>query len=575
MQKEFWKFFCSKTTRSSLPDTLVYNDKQFTSSEGKADAFNRFFASIFHPLDPYSDSSSPPPDHSQNILESITVSTSDVNCLISSLPADKASGPDGISVRLLKECADEISPSLTALFNMSLSQGKVPQKWKEANVVPVFKKGDVHDVSNYRPISLLSIVSKLLDRVIHIHVSEFVKPSLSDFQHGFRKKRSCSTQLLGVFHDIGEALDSGKEADMIYLDFSKAFDSVPHPKLLLKLQQHGISGLLLNWFSDYLSNRHQRVVNTVASSYLHATLGVPQGSILGPLLFLIYANDLTEAANHSVVPMFADDSKCYKKIEKPQDRNLLQTDLDSLHQWSLTWDLSFNASKCAAMRFSRKTRSEQPQGYHLNQQPIPFKITQKDLGILVSESLKWSSHINNLISKANKMLGFVRRNCFYLANVNCRRRLYLTLVRSQFSHSSEVWAPQGPSSDLLRLESVHRRATKVILQDYESSYSDRLKKLNLIPISYWLEIKDIVFYYKCKAGLYDLDIDKYIERPCHRSTRSSTGDFLRPNLCGTTLFRNSYFNRIGIYGTACLVILNLLLPYKSLKLNYMNITLIN
>ena len=139
LQKEFWKFFCSKTTRSSLRDTLVYNDKQFTSSEGKADAFNRFFASIFHPLDPYSDSSSPP-DHSQNILESITVSTSDVNCLISSLPADKASGPDGISVRLLKECADEISPSLTALFNMSLSQGKVPQKWKEANVVPVFNK---------------------------------------------------------------------------------------------------------------------------------------------------------------------------------------------------------------------------------------------------------------------------------------------------------------------------------------------------------------------------------------------------------------------------------------------------
>ena len=134
------KNFGSKTTRSSLPDTLVYNDKQFTSSEGKADAFNRFFASTFHPLDPYSDSSSPPPDHSQNILESITVSTSDVNCLISSLPADKASGPDGISVRLLKECADEISPSLTALFNMSLSQGKVPQKWKEANVVPVFNK---------------------------------------------------------------------------------------------------------------------------------------------------------------------------------------------------------------------------------------------------------------------------------------------------------------------------------------------------------------------------------------------------------------------------------------------------
>ena len=147
-------------------------------------------------LTPYSDSSSPPPDHSQNILESITVSTSDVNYLISSLPADKASGPDGISsVRLLKECADEISPSLTALFNMSLSQGKFPQEWNEANVVSVFKKGDVHDWA----MSLFSIVPKLLERVIHIHVSEFVKSSLSDFNMDSAKNDLAPLNFLVFF----------------------------------------------------------------------------------------------------------------------------------------------------------------------------------------------------------------------------------------------------------------------------------------------------------------------------------------------------------------------------------------
>ncbi|CAB3983986.1 ATP-dependent DNA helicase PIF1-like [Paramuricea clavata] len=260
---------------------------------------------------------------------------------------NKATGRDEISARLLKECSNEIAPSLTALFNKSLTLGKVPQEWKEANGVPVPKKGDVHEVSNYRPISLLSLVSKLLEQVVHLHVSEFVESSLSNLQHGFRKRRSCVTQLLRVFHDVGKALDSGKEADMVYLDFSKAFDSVSHRNLLLKLEQHGISGSLLNWFSDYLSERRQRVVvDGVSSSFLNVTSGVPQGSVLGPLLFLIYANDLPKAANHGTVPMFADDSKCYRQITQPRDRDLLQDDLNSLHQWSKTWDLNFNAKKC-------------------------------------------------------------------------------------------------------------------------------------------------------------------------------------------------------------------------------------
>ena len=146
------------------------------------------------------------------------------------------------------------------------------------------------------------------------------------------------------------------------------------------------------------------------------------------------------------------------------------------------------------MRFSRKKGPDQSQNYYLNNQLIKFTTSQSDLGILVSNNLKWSLHINNLVSKANKMLGFIRRNCFHLADVNARRLLYLTLVRSQLSHGCEVWAPQGASSDLFRLECIQRRSTKFILNDYESCYVDRHKKLNLIPISYWLEIKDIVFY---------------------------------------------------------------------------------
>ena len=177
----------------------------------------------------------------------------------------------------------------------------------------------------------------------------------------FRKRRSCVTQLLGVLHDVGKALDSGQEADVIYVDFSKAFDSVSHKNLLLKLKQHGISGSLLSWFADYLNERRQRVVlEGVSSSFLNVTSGLPQGSVLGPLLLLIYANDLPSAASHSIVPMFADDSKCYRQISHPRDRDLIQDDLNSLHQWSQTWDLNFNAKKCATHIFTKENPNSTP-----------------------------------------------------------------------------------------------------------------------------------------------------------------------------------------------------------------------
>ena len=210
--------------------------------------------------------------------------------------------------------------------------------------------------------------------------------------------------------------------------------------------------------------------------------------------------------------------------------------------------------------------------YSLNHETIKSASTQSvDLGILVSDNLKWSPHIINIVARSNRMLGFLRRNCFHLTDVDAPRLLYLSLVRSHLSFGSEIWAPQGPSADLLRLEEIQRRATKFILQDYESSYVDRLKKLDFIPISYWHEIKDIVFLHKCKSGIYELDINQFITQSLQPSTRSSSGD-LRPNLCKTSLFRNSYFNRIVFctYGTIYPQISNHLLQslYSNLNCTY-------
>ena len=212
--------------------------------------------------------------------------------------------------------------------------------------MPIPKKGDTHEVTNYRPVSLLSQVSKVLERLIFSQVSSFVENSLYDLQHGFRCKRSCVTQLLSVLHDLGRTLDSGKETDLIYLDFAKAFDSVSHSKLLFKLKSFGISGPLLNWFADYLRDRKQCVVvEGASSSFLNVTSGVPQGSVIGPLLFILYVNDLPEVTNNSTVALFSDDSKCYRAIRSPVDRGLLQLDLDAMSNWSLNWKMKFNVSK--------------------------------------------------------------------------------------------------------------------------------------------------------------------------------------------------------------------------------------
>jgi hypothetical protein len=271
--KSFWRFFKSKSSKSSIPDVIKIGGLKLFSSEEKADAFNTYFASVFT-----SDSNSSlplisPSQSSSNFLDSITVSEFEVQSLLSSLSPSKATGPDGIPAYLLKRCSEVIAPSLTVLFELSLQQGVFPSEWKSANVVPIPKKGDAHEVTNYRPVSLLSQVSKVLERLIFRQVSSFIKDSLYDIQHGFRCNRSCVTQLLNVFHDLGRAFDSGNEIDLLYLDFAKAFDSVSHSKLLFKLKSFGISGQLLNWFADYLHNRKQRVV-IEGVSHLSLTLNL-------------------------------------------------------------------------------------------------------------------------------------------------------------------------------------------------------------------------------------------------------------------------------------------------------------
>ena len=260
----------------------------------------------------------------------------------------KATGPDNIPAALLIYCAPYIS-SLSNLFNNSLKLGRIPTAWKISNIVPIPKSGPLKEVTNYRPICLLGIVSKVLERCIYNRLIDHVSTHLHHFQFGFLRAKSTSSQLLHVLHEIGKLLDKRIQTDIVYLDFAKAFDRVDHQLLLKKLKNFGVGENLLEWFHSYLKDRCQRVVvHGKASQELPVLSGIPQGSILGPLLFFIYVNDLPHITNTSSVALYADDNKYYCAIRSGEDVNCLQSDLhivEIVEQWCREWRMDLNQSK--------------------------------------------------------------------------------------------------------------------------------------------------------------------------------------------------------------------------------------
>ncbi|PFX12767.1 RNA-directed DNA polymerase from mobile element jockey [Stylophora pistillata] len=297
------------------------------------------------PLDAFT-----PPDGRLPVIDSLMLYEDEVYKVLSNLDPSKASCPDGLPTTVLKACARELTPSLCALFNLSLAEGRLPIEWKDTLVVPVYKKGKKEDVTNYRLINLLCVVSKVLERCILKHFNDFLCPLFDNVQHGFLQGRSTVTQLLAFYHEIGQSLDKGLQSDIVYLDLAKGFDSVSHQGLLLKLSQYGVSGKLLQWFDSYLDGRGQQcLVHGFTYSRSPVPSGAPQGSIPGPLLFLVYVNDLLLVIpNH--IALFADDSKCSSVIGGLQDCESLQKDLDSLQGWSDNWHLKFNTCKCEGTR---------------------------------------------------------------------------------------------------------------------------------------------------------------------------------------------------------------------------------
>ena len=394
-----------------------------------------------------------------------------------------------------------------------------------------------------KPSQLLQKVAKVLEKIIYDKITPFISASINHSQFGFMKGKSCLQQLLLLLNQVHSSL-SHSSTDVVYLDISKAFDSVPHNVLLAKLESLGISGLLLKWLQAYLSGRCQVVsVNGCRSSSLPVLSGVPQGSILGPLMFLVYINDLPCSVVHSSPLLFADDTKCAYTLPTGISASPeFQADLDALHHWSVVNGLKFNDKKSVCMRFSRVSDTIQPV-YTLDGVPIKVLSGHRDLGVMFSSDLSWSDHIDYVTAKCYKVIGLLRRAFSSSLPVLIKKQLYLLLVRSHLSYCSVLWRPHL-LKDVEKLENIQRRATKYILNDYASDYKSRLISLNLLPLSMVLELNDIVFFLRSLQSPSDsFDILQFVSFSS-TCTRSSSGFKLKHTPSTTNYGRHFYFVRL-------------------------------
>ena len=411
--KRFYNYAKNFTRTSSTVDFLREDGRNYEDDKDKAELLNKFFTSVLvdEPADRVSCDEIQPP---LSTLGEITTTEENLRDKMKKLKKHKSNRNDNISVNILSEVPN-MAIQLAKLFSLSTELGQLPQDWRDANITPLHKKGSRTAKNNYRPVSLTSQVCKLLERIVLEHVQDHIEKNqiISCHQHGFQARCSCVTQLIECLEDWTSCLEEGETVDIIYLDFSKAFDSVPHKRLLLKLERLGIRGQAWNWISSFLHNRRQRVVlHNGSSSWSHVKSGVPQGSILGPVLFLLYINDMPHWCPSSTVKLFADDSKLYRTVRTRADSETLQSDLSSLGAWSNKWLLRFNADKCQVLRVAPKKKTVlQGYNYTLNGRTLEYSTEQKDLGVIISNDLSPSKHVDHITKKCYSKIGMIKR-CF-------------------------------------------------------------------------------------------------------------------------------------------------------------------
>lgn len=465
--KYWWKlaksFMYTKNSPTNMPNLIdPANNKILTSNVEKAECLNNYFLTQSE-LPPRRPQLPPHIDYQDEPLLEISITEQEVADALKLLNPNKASGPDEIPARLLKEAGNTIVTVLTKLFNLSLETATVPTEWKMANIVPIYKKGDKQIVSNYRPISLLSVVSKIFEKIIFKHLFNHLRDNklLSKLQSGFVPNDSTICQLVYLCHVFTKALDDKQDIQVAFCDISKAFDRVWHEGLIFKLKKCGIQGKLLHWFCHYLHGRKQRVnISGTHSTWGPIKAGVPQGSTLGPLMFLVYINDITDNITGNI-RLFADDTILFQIDDPPgTSSQTLNNDLQTIHKWAEQWIVTFNPEKTELLHITNKRSSQDMPPVFFNNVQVENVKTHKHLGLILNKNLSWTAHIDEIATKAAKRLSLLNKS----KNLLSRQTLeimYKSYVRPTMEYGSLIWH-NCTASDSDRLENLQLQAARIV-----------------------------------------------------------------------------------------------------------------
>ena len=544
--KKFWTFVKHRRSDGTSIPPLKTDGVLHSDSKDKANILNNQFQQAFSEKTNITDKEFKNKCKIRGKFREIydiDITENGVLKLLKALNPNKAAGPDNISPRVLKHLAEDIAPILTIIFRRSYSTGEIPDIWRMAYVCPVFKKGKKYDPINYRPISLTCISCKIMEHIITSHIMKHASRQniMYPLQHGFRKYLSCETQLIEFVDDVTKNLDQGKQTDCLIMDFSKAFDKVSHSMLIHKLHHYGITGKTNQWIKNFLSNRGQLVVvEGEKSTEIPVESGVPQGSVLGPSLFLFYINDMPTNIK-GTVRLFADDTIVYVTVSNDIDAANLQQDLDNLAKWETAWLMKFHPEKCNVLTISKK-KTPITRDYVLHGHTLERVTSAKYLGVTITSDLKWGEHINNICTKANKTIGFLKRN-INISNKSIKEKAYLSLVRPTLEYASTVWDPYQ-QNDKHRLEMVQRRAARYVTNRYHytESVSDMLGQLKWPTLEDRRKNNRLAMMFKIRNEKVDINASHKLLQMA-RPSRNNNSMAMQIPSCRTTVRKESFYPR--------------------------------
>lgn len=535
--KEVFNYIHSKRGTTRIPNSLILGDVCVDTPQGIVNAFADKFSSIYHgPSYLCPDSL-----HCDSIPFSLTQVTEDeIIGIMSKFPNNFNAGDDLIPAFLLKDARFVLAKPLTFVINLSIETSTFPNLWKRARICPVFKKGDKSLVDNYRPISILSNFAKVFEHVIYSCLCYNTKSIVSNYQHGFLRGRSTVTNLTVITEYISRVLDDRGQVDVIYTDFSRAFDSIDFEILISKLSSLGLSPSFLQLLHSYLYNRCTYVFYNGFRSYdFFPTSGVPQGSNLGPLLFVLFINDLLTSLTCPALA-YADDLKIYMSIASNEEVVNLQYNLNIIIDWCAKFNLRLNIPKCCSVSYTRR-KSPILSTYAIHNERLKRCDTVKDLGVIFNCQLSFAPHIADLCVSASKTLGFILRSSKYFKNINLLRVLFFSFVISKLEYASSVWSPHYIYLKLA-VEKIQRRFLKFLSFKLDGTYPQRnidyvslLERHGLQPLDYRREVQGARFIWKLVHGRIDCPfllsmISFLVPRSSSRSTNTFSLPFPRTNI---------------------------------------------